>query len=939
MHSIFATARRAVGLLLVTTAIAGTARPTLADEQPLTTVDVSPNSSIVDQGAPAEAPESAPAAATAVPSTAVPSTAAATAATVAQATPVPTATPSAALTSSIAGTVTSERGPVAGAKIVARGAGVTLTTTSAKDGTFFFDNLPVGTYRITATAQGFEPLTPTSVTTDASVQQILSISLSVPTLNSLRTVATISVQGRNSSTAINTSGASQATVGSQVFLERGDAQIQNILEEYPGVELTRASSGGAPGANTDIAIRGSSTYETQTLIDGHPITAGRFGTFLIQFLNPLVLGSVEVDKGPGVLGNTIQNAIGGTANFRTPTISNHLEGRLTTGYDSFNGSTYSARISDTIGKVGFLAAYGFNGTPGYFNGNIFSVTAASNSVPGATPPSAVINQAVGAGESYQNRSQVFKLAYNFSKSTSLTLGAIGEQTYVDYTATLDTVEPFTIVSALPGGDAYNNGQYNGYVGKTILASSTSDNLYVGNYELDNEPIFTADLRTTIGPGAFLGRFYTGAINRNIDDPAEATQINHCGDPSTTICASPTRDNPFYQAEVDRLHGADGQFSLPIGQYGQHLATISYDQHSDESLYCSGQYATIPLSSCSINNLILTSRTFSIRALALVAPRLKVGFGNYFSDTTLVGSRYDPRATLVWTPKPNLAYRFAVGTAYVAPPTNFAAPPIGAAAAEASKVIVNNVLYVNDSLKPETSAGINLGADIGVHGDSKFTLDLYETALTNRFATVTVNATGKPPLGTYQGMPFNSISESYNASDANQEGIEFGYVRNPRYGLGGNFSFDLLRAYNYNTANPVFPGGPSVSDSQTGTIGGNGSELPGYQIPGFPYSHGRAQLTYAFPNSARVAFGATIYGANNSFGEPGFSLFDFNTSVPLNFGIRLNASVSNLFDHDDNRTLGEYAYGYVVPGVANRYSLFFAPPRRVNFQLVFPFGDR
>jgi outer membrane receptor protein involved in Fe transport len=857
--------------------------------------------------------------------------------------PAPSVSPAVA-TPALSGVVSSERGPITSAVVKIAGP-TTRTYTTAPDGAFRFDTLPAGTYRLTVTASGFEPPPPTTVTIVAGTPVTLTVALFTATLNSLRTIASTTSAGRGTVT-INRSGSAQETLTSEDFLERGDAQVQNELEELPGVELTRASSGGAPGANTNISIRGGEPYETQTLIDGHPVTGGRFGTYLVQFLNPLVLGDVEIDKGPGVLGNTIANAIGGTANFRTPSITSTLTGRATAGYDSFNGSTYSARISDTIlnGKLGFLAAYGFNGTPGYFTGNILSVDANDvNSAPGAAPPLATVITSIPATETYQNRSEVFKLAFNFSDTTSLTLGSIGEQTFVDYTATLDTVEPFTIAPCIgetsptscAGASDYTNPAYGGLVGQTVLASSTEDNLYLGNFEIDNEPIFTADLKTKFGPGSFLGRFYTGAISRNIDDPEEAQQITSCPQPS---CSSPTFDTPFYQAEVDHLHGVDAEYSLPLGRNQQDLAQISYDQHGDQALYCSGASAAFALNKCSINNLLLTSRTYSIRGFANVAPNVHAAFGNYFSDTTFVGSRYDPRATLVWTPQRNLAYRFAVGTAYVAPPVDFVAPVPGD-----TKAVVNDVLYVADALKPETSAGVNLGADVGIRNDSKFTIDLYRTALTNRFETITVrpgpSLPSYDPFGFYNGTPFKSIDEVYNASDATEEGIELTYVRKPKAGIGGSAELDLSRAFNYNTVIPSFGSVATATGSQTGTVGGDGNELPGFQIPGFPYSHGRAELTYTEHNTNLYAFGATIYGANNSFGEPGFTVFDARMNLALQHGLRLNVSLSNIFDHDDNRTLGEYGYGYLPPGETTPYSLFFYPPRRLNLQLEYPFGDR
>jgi outer membrane receptor protein involved in Fe transport len=836
----------------------------------------------------------------------------------------------------IIGVVSSERGPLAKANVTIVGP-VTKSTVTGADGTFQFTNLPAGTYRLRATAPGFQPLENTSLSASTTPQPI-AITLAAASLNTLRTIASTSVAGRGGVT-INSSGEAQSTISSQTFEDRGQFQVQDLLEELPGVELARFDS-SAPGANVTPAVRGASPYETQTLIDGHPVSGGQYGDFLIQFLNPLALGSVEVDKGPGVFGNTIQNAVGGTVNFLTPTITSTLRGQLTTGYDSFNGSTYSARVSDTIGKLGFLAAYGFYGTPGYFSGNILSVNTATSGFAGSIP-TGTVNEGIYSTETYQNRSQVFKLAYNFSPTTSLTLGAIGEQTYVDYTATLDTVEPIKIVPVLPGSPTtYNNPTYGGLVGQTVLGSTPGDNLYLGNFEYDNEPIFTGDLRTTIGPGSLLARYYTGSIDRNIDDPEEALQNEGCLNPS---CSKYTPDSPYYEGEQDELRGFDALYSVPFGRDGQDIGTVSYDEHSDSSTDCSGETAAFSsLAECGSNlfRYNLDSHTFSLRAFANVLPKVRVGFANYFSTTTFVGGRYDPRATLVWTPQKNIAVRFAVGTAYVAPTAGLVAPIPGE-----NKTVVGDILYVADALKPETSAGIDIGADFGVHGDSKFTVDGYETALTNRFSTLDLKPLTGTMLGTYNGTPFKEIEETYNFSDANEEGIEFSYVRSPRVGFGGLAEFDLLRAYNYNVNIPTLPGfstsgaGQAVIDNE-----GETGETPGYQIPGYAYSHGRLELSYKFPSTAQFVFGQTIYGANNSFGEPGFSLFDFRTSLPLNYGLRVLASVSNVFNHDDYRTLGEYAYGYVPPGdyhpgVPSGVNLFFAPPRTITVQLAYPFGGR
>ncbi len=67
---------------------------------------------------------------------------------------------------------------------------------------------------------------------------------------------------RDSATQLNTTPAATNTSGEQTYIERGQPQVSNLLEELPGVELQRFSLGGGPGANTVAALRGEDPAET-----------------------------------------------------------------------------------------------------------------------------------------------------------------------------------------------------------------------------------------------------------------------------------------------------------------------------------------------------------------------------------------------------------------------------------------------------------------------------------------------------------------------------------------------------------------------------------------------------------------------------------------------------------------------------------------------------
>ena len=841
-----------------------------------------------------------------------------------------------AVTVSVTGTVVgSDAVPIAGATIEARGA-TTARATSSADGAFSL-TLPPGVYTLVVTHAGNRPAQQdVAVTTGL---QPLSVTLETASLTTIQRIgSTVATAG---AAALNNSPAAVSTLTSADYRLRGQNVVQNLLEELPGVELTRASSGTAPGANTNVAIRGADPYETQTLVDGHPINGGASGTFLIQFLNPQTLGTIEVSKGPGYLGNTIADSIGGTVNFRTPPISSTLTGRVAAGYDTYNGSTYALEASDTVGKFGFLVAAAFYGTPGYNEQPIPFVVPDANAMFGVVP-NATINALYPNSQTYDNRSQLVKLAYNFTPSTVFTAEYFGGQSYVDYTGTLTTQEPVHVVAGpCVTCGAFNKASGNnggsglpsytfpgglGFVGQTIPGATTLDNFYLGNYETDNEPIFSGELRTALGPGTLLARYYTGSVNRLISDPGEASQVYQCDDPTCNFefaQANGDVSSAFYQKDFYTFQGEDFEYDLPLGAS---TVTAAFDSHNENTQFCSGPDAgALP---CGQGNILTQSRTISLRGDIALTDRARLQLGNYFSSQTGVASRYDPHLGFTYRVLPTLAVRLAAGTDFAAPYPDLVTHTRGSA-----------LSLVQAGLTGESSFGYNVGLDGQIGGDAKVTLDAYNTTLHGRFATV--NERGTPV--TYNGGVYNNVTYTFNQANTRMAGIEATFLKAPKRGVGAYASGDLMRAYTYGTnfATTFLPG---LTPSQAGNYG---NEADGAQIVGYPYFHGRGEVNYTFGNSALVAFGADIYGAVNSFNQPGFTDFDAHINLPLQSGFRLNVAVQNLFNHDDYRTYSLYAYGYAPPQdpgvVANGGSnfqpqtLFFAPPRQITFELSHPLG--
>jgi hypothetical protein len=86
--------------------------------------------------------------------------------------------------------------------------------------------------------------------------------------------------------------------------------------------------------------------------------------------------------------------------------------------------------------------------------------------------------------------------------------------------------------------------------------------------------------------------------------------------------------------------------------------------------------------------------------------------------------------------------------------------------------------------------------------------------------------------------------------------------------------------------------------------------------------------------------STSYGANNAFGQAGFTIFDGNVSFPVMHGFEMSVGATNLFNHDNYQAGGIYDGGYTfqtLGGGTSYTTYFFTQPRTVYLQLSRHFG--
>ncbi|MFN2448344.1 MAG: TonB-dependent receptor domain-containing protein [Candidatus Baltobacteraceae bacterium] len=511
-------------------------------------------------------------------------------------------------TGTIAGSIKDANGaPVAGATVTVTGP-QTTTAVSDAQGNFAMANVTPGIYTLRATKTGYNTASDTNISVSAGAGQTLAITMSAITFSTLRTIASVRSTGRG---VFNTSPASVSVISSQTFIDQGQPQVMKILNETPGVVASYPGTGGngaAPGAITFPNVRGALSFETASLIDGHPISVGQYGDYVTTFLNPFMLQNVEIVKGPGADAPEVNYAIGGTVNFRTKEPSYKSSGMFAAGYDSHGSQILNFGISDTVGRFGYVFAFGSDDLQTGSNGakvwvspqtpqqGVVNYNGASGTAVGfndAYPTPIVPGTVSGVENSYnlvaccqvvnnlfQNTSELMKMRYNLSSATSATFTYLGSQTTANQAANTGDISHATF--------HMSPSQAAGYTGP-LANNSPLDIGYVRSpeEEYNNEPIFEGDIRTTLQNDTVLARFYSAGIHRLIFQGSGIPNIPTVQDLQLYGYDSGTHRNyngqmvpvaffdNYAQTEIDSLKGYSFQYNHPFDN-GADLATFSYD---------------------------------------------------------------------------------------------------------------------------------------------------------------------------------------------------------------------------------------------------------------------------------------------------------------------------------------------------------------------------
>ncbi len=520
---------------------------------------------------------------------------------------------------SLSGTVDDQNGvPVSNAHVQLRGHQTYDTYTDDK-GNYSFPNVDPGIYSLTITRPGFNTQVDDFVGVTAGQAQQINAKLQPISFTSLRTIATIRSVGPGT---FNTTSAAVNVVTAQTFTDQGQVQVNHVLDQLPGVQISTVGNsvnGASPGSISFPNVRDARSYETATLIDGHPVFVGGFGDYVTTFLNAETFGSVEVIKGPGATAPQINGAIGGTVNFITkdPTLTPTPDYFF--GITSHGGTAFNFGFSNTINnRLGFVADYAYNNDPSaingqklYFNnfgnigfqdqGAIFSGTTQTQPIPGTSSSvnngAALILCCTIAQGTLESSSELLKLKYKLSDATNATVTYLGNQATADQFANNANITNTTFLPYAAG-----NGGAPAYTG-SIPVGTVLPVAFVfpspTDYETNNEPIIMGEIGSTLGSDTVDARYYHAAIQRlQFQGPNDPNQ------PDMQVFqafgnqqSSPSFNNPplafnggmytfqnydyFRSTESDSLSGYSFQYNHPLTE--NNMLTLSFDRSIGQSL--------------------------------------------------------------------------------------------------------------------------------------------------------------------------------------------------------------------------------------------------------------------------------------------------------------------------------------------------------------------
>jgi hypothetical protein len=809
----------------------------------------------------------------------------------------------------------------------------TYTTATDSHGLWHVSDLVPGTYELRVSKAGYQPSSVSGVIVKAGVSTFLLTGLLPATL---QTIAYVRSSG--SGPHFNTTPAAVNVVTSQDFANQAQTQVTQVLSQVPGVQISLpggSTNGAAPGSVTVPNIRGAASYETATLIDGHPLAVASYGDYITSYLSSFMFGTVEVVKGPGASAVEVNNAINGTVNFRTLDPTADAVPYYDVGFTT-NGGTYAnvgLTASTLDGRLGYVFDVAVNNDPSALNGKrvlIDPSTGYFGSPTGKQLSGFSSYSNVGTTESniqtgysllaccytlygdFNNTSELLKLRYRISPTTVATVSYLNGQTFTDQN---DNVGNLTNAQFMPGS---------GYTGSLRGGPQQVVYLFPGapNNLVNLEPIFQAEVSQALGKDTILARYYHASLYRetqqgsgpNVFDPYPLKlygSSNGFSEPFNGLRSPVFFQDYFNESELDKLGGWSFEYNHP---FGENALSFSLDQNTTQAAAYENSTFTnvfIPQGSSQLFT------TLQLRANLQLAPSVTATLADYqnlyrstyaancpfsygFSNCAIDGSNVsftttttahnDPRAGFVWQPNSNLAVRLAAGSAIAPPYLDLLSQVTSPQALWDQQTGIATLTKNSGQLRPETAFGYDLGTDYRLRdGWTVVSGDIYENNLFNHyfgetlFSGLTCGQVAYPCLDQGGKKAPASTPVYYmlntNISNFRFEGIELQVQRAPRIGWGFTLAGALQRGYVYN--------------------------LPPYfycSMPGPHCQYNQNLNIIANENLNGEGIGSVSYSPYFGFGS---TIGSLNTRIPYAQG---NVNVSYTFKNGAFALLGTTYYG-------------------------------
>jgi hypothetical protein len=875
-----------------------------------------------------------------------------------------------AQTSSITGTLRTPAGAaVSGATVTASGpARVTATTDAA--GAFSLA-VPPGLYRVAVTKTGYTSASTSDVVVAPGTSVPLTVTIAEQNLTTLRTIGSVTASGRGGAT-INAGAATQSYVSGQTFAQVANPQVNDVLQRIPDVVVQKLGT----QQDTSIVVGGLQPYETQVLIDGHPIALGQYGVWLSQYFPSYLVGGVETQSGPGNTTPFANIAVGGTVNLQTIDFTKAPTGEFTTGIDTFGSQSTTALVTGSYKHLSYVAGAGTAGSNGYYFGKKECDVYVSD-------PAGTLNTSTSAGivsfcndfsGSLYTRGLLGKLRYDFSPVTSFDVNFVGAYGgYSPQGSAWGQSDGATLVEAcipsLPL-ECTNPANAN-LIGKTINGFYW----FPGTEISSVQQLFSADFRTSLGSTTLLVRPYIGTIAPETYNgtgeggypayfgpapdspnypgpqtlppgaqipatglpapnafesgiycpPGTITSFNQINSPANTVTSVKGQEEcyqyPYSTSEIDKLYGSTFSLVHPISTG---FLDLTYDYHGQSTFAYANAPSnfTVPFSSTRYSTFALTGQVRPIDPLA-------VDFGLYTTQWTAAGEQplFEHGAAVVVDGSPVFT-GLQRSVSKFDPHLAFTYRPKSNTSFRAGVGTSHSFPFIGDVSGPASIQPPAFSFTAGQINEKNANLQpeqsvAYSLGADHRFANRSVLSLDLQDtivhdvfqqLVTQEIVPQGilGITSPINVARLDARLATVKYVIAPRRGLGFNIAATADRSILSGIPASAYNTTPALPANGV-QVCGNGSFTPGLATCD-PYLKGYGQFTYTWGDGTLLALGADYEGKNNPYYQPPFAIADLEYRKPMNRNLEFDLSVENLFNTNSYNYLPAPNLG--VPAVAD-----------------------